>query len=136
MSTLIIRQVFDWTSEDRSTKIHFRVSDLLDAIAAGQVAADLITTPLQREWADSWLSSDRCDELHVRRLMRMGFGAVLYAPVLSVAMADASYLLIDGAHRYRAHLNLGHKTIDMMLVALSDWQPYAEISSVYYPPLS
>lgn len=136
MSLYVVYQVFDWVSVDRKTKIHFRVSELLKAIDQKTISFDTVTTPLDLDWATSWLDHSRIETAHIERLKRMAnTHSILYDPALSVAMPGGSYLLIDGSHRYAARLTLGMIEINMFLVEEPVWRPFAEITG-NWPPTS
>lgn len=121
---IIILEQFDWTSTDGKTSITFRITEMLGAIAAGQLKTDLITSPLDANFARQWLIKRDLNEYYCRNMSLRR----LDQPVLGVWMPDKTVLLIDGSHRYMARYYSGQTTVDYHLVALADWQSYATIS--------
>ncbi len=120
--TPILRRIetFEWMSEDGKTQTSFEVTKMLDEIAAGRLKVDHVTTEINEAFITTWLLKRDLNKFHVASISRPR----LDEPVLGVWMDDA-ILLIDGGHRYLARYAVGLRTVDYLLVAESDWRPFA-----------
>jgi len=124
-------EVFDWTSEDTRTTIRFSVSEMLTQIARRALPCREITTPIDANWATTWLPK-RDPKIEYA----MGLSPERAAePVLGVWMPDETVLLIDGTHRYMNRFMWGHDTIDWLVVTDPDWRAYAIITGPIAPPV-
>lgn len=108
-----IAQIFTWKSPDEKTEIRFAVSDILAAMAAGNIAYETITTPVEKSFARFLAASREPDRAYAERLSEDAYNE----PVLFVLLPEGSHLLIDGTHRYYAKYLRALPTIDAFVVA-------------------
>jgi hypothetical protein len=122
-------EVFDWTSPDEVTSVHFPITIMLRAIAKGQVPYERITAQLDPEFARIWIS---------RRDINIPYCLALPKkrrdePVLGCWMADDTVLLVDGSHRYMARYLRKETTIDYIILKEVDWKPFAILMKGQWP---
>ena len=122
ISRIAFIQIFDWESEDKKHKITFQVTDMLRAIVSGKLKAELVTSPIDANFAEQWCKLRIDNHYYCKNMAQKKMDE----PVLGVWMDDNTVLLIDGSHRYMARYYAGYATVDYMLVAYGDWQGYAK----------
>jgi hypothetical protein len=124
-------EVFDWTSEDGATHIHFRITEALLAIAQGTLHADAVETPTDEAFAREWLVQRG---LNYRYCMTMS-ASRLAEPVLGVWMPDGTVLLIDGSHRYFARVLRKLPLVRYRIVGWGDIAPYMTLTGAALRPV-
>src|ERR1700678_1750067 len=89
-------QVFDWQNEEATLSISFNITAILEAIESCELQVEKLTAPLDRSFAEIWVSKRDVNFPYVLNM------SPLYRdkPVLCAWMHDGTVLLIDGSHRY------------------------------------
>jgi hypothetical protein len=126
--SILIYQVFDWTSDDGAHQVRFWATPILEAIAKGTLPHEKLAVLLDREWCRLWLTKRDPDIIKVRAFTQ----AQIDEPVLGIEIPERhpnghpTILLIDGSHRmYRRYLD-NYEDCLWHVVRYPHWLPYSE----------
>lgn len=126
---LSIREVFDWTSEDKTSNFSIDVTRLNSMILAGQISCQKITAVVDDNFVRNHLFAREPNAKTVS--MVMDDKLRLDVPVLGLWYGP-SIILADGTHRYIARWLRHLPTIDYILVEDPLWRQFL-LSSTNLP---
>lgn len=115
-------EVFDWTSGDGKTTLHFRTTALQRFLKDNPEYRDDFTVEKEIE-------ADFAEYLYVGRgleptvLAKYTYGKI-DEPVIGCMMDNGHLLLVDGNHRYYMRYKLGYKTVKYHVIPKEVWEHY------------